>query len=341
MDNRRKYDWEEIQKFYDEGNSWRKLSDKFGVSMATIQKASKRGEFKTRTRSEAMKMSNKKYPRKHSEETKRKISIARKKFLKENPDKVPYLLNHNSKNNTYPEKYFKECLKNTPLQFKYRYLNYELDFVDLVEGVVLEIDGEQHYVDPRIVEHDKKRNKRLLDDGFKIIRVRWKEYQKLDEISRRAIVSNIISYAPFVHESVTFYGFEHNENNKKYLNLCYKSTKKRKKESKEIKILSYDSPKIKKKSLKLICECGNPKTYSGKCCRPCSLKKREVIDWPNSKILQNMLWKFPTSTIARELGVSDKAIEKRCKKLNLTKPPRGYWAKKKVHPESHDLPQTE
>jgi hypothetical protein len=40
-----------------------------------------------------------------------------------------------------------------------------------------------------------------------------------------------------------------------------------------------------------------------------------------------MLWERPTSEIAKNLGVSDKAIEKHSKKLGLKKPPRGYWAK--------------
>ena len=40
--------------------------------------------------------------KKHTEETKRKISEIRKKYLFENPDKVPYLLNHYSKGESYP-----------------------------------------------------------------------------------------------------------------------------------------------------------------------------------------------------------------------------------------------
>jgi hypothetical protein len=39
------------------------------------------------------------------------------------------------------------------------------------------------------------------------------------------------------------------------------------------------------------------------------------------------VWSRPTMKIAAELGVSDKAIDKRCKREGVTKPPRGYWAK--------------
>jgi len=31
--------------------------------------------------------------------------------------------------------------------------------------------------------------------------------------------------------------------------------------------------------------------------------------------------------LSKQLGVSDKAVEKRCKKLHIEKPPRGYLAK--------------
>ena len=41
-----------------------------------------------------------------SEERKNKTSTSMKKFFKEHPDRVPYVLNHSSKE-SYPEKYFK------------------------------------------------------------------------------------------------------------------------------------------------------------------------------------------------------------------------------------------
>lgn len=43
--------------------------------------------------------------------------------------------------------------------------------------------------------------------------------------------------------------------------------------------------------------------------------------------LRELIWKYPTVTVAQMFAVSDKAIEKRCKKFGIEKPPRGYWAK--------------
>ena len=39
------------------------------------------------------------------------------------------------------------------------------------------------------------------------------------------------------------------------------------------------------------------------------------------------MWSAPTTQVATELGISDVALAKRCKKLNVPKPPLGYWAK--------------
>jgi hypothetical protein len=44
-------------------------------------------------------------------------------------------------------------------------------------------------------------------------------------------------------------------------------------------------------------------------------------------MMHQMVWVMPTTHIAREYGVSDKAIEKFCKKHQIQKPGRGYWAK--------------
>src|SRR5258708_21827561 len=42
-------------------------------------------------------------------------------------------------------------------------------------------------------------------------------------------------------------------------------------------------------------------------CRP------SKIAWPSSEVLEKLLWEQPTSQIAKDLGGSDKAVEKHCK----------------------------
>lgn len=117
----------------------------------------------------------------HSDDSKLKLSIARKKYLNEHPEKVPYKLNHHSKQ-SYPEKYFREVFDNDDLLksaiSEYRIKLYSLDFAFPDIKFYIEIDGEQHYTDSRIVEHDKKRNLELEKMGWKSIRIRWSEYNK-------------------------------------------------------------------------------------------------------------------------------------------------------------------
>lgn len=53
----------------------------------------------------------------------------------------------------------------------------------------------------------------------------------------------------------------------------------------------------------------------------------EKISWPTNEELQVLVWNTPRSTLAKQLGVSDIAIGKRCRKRGLSQPPRGYWQK--------------
>jgi len=61
----------------------------------------------------------------------------------------------------------------------------------------------------------------------------------------------------------------------------------------------------------------------------------------NRETLYKQVWEKPVSSVAKEYGVSDTAIAKVCRRLNIPLPPRGYWAK--VHagqaPQIPDLPE--
>lgn len=64
------------------------------------------------------------------------------------------------------------------------------------------------------------------------------------------------------------------------------------------------------------------------CSQQCSqLASRRTVR-PSKEELEKMIWTKPTSQIAKDFGVSDKAVEKWCKAYGIEKPPRGYWAKK-------------
>lgn len=139
-------------------------------------------------------LSEKATGKKHSEETKEKISKIRKQFLETHPEKIPYLLNHSSKI-SYPEQYFIECFsENKQIIFQHNVFRYKLDFANIEKKKYLEIDGEQHYVDKNIVEHDKKRTEKLEELGWNGIRIRWKEFIKLTREQKEIEITRVIEY---------------------------------------------------------------------------------------------------------------------------------------------------
>lgn len=117
---------------------------------------------------------------------------------------VPYLLNHKGKGPSYPERYFTEAFKGLPLVREYRVGLYSLDFANLDKKIDIEIDGEQHYDDARIVEHDLRRTTYLEENGWTVIRVRWAHFKRLSPDDRRSLVAEIARKpepsAPSSHE---------------------------------------------------------------------------------------------------------------------------------------------
>lgn len=79
---------------------------------------------------------------------------------------------------SYPEQFFIEVIKN---EFQdqnyireYYILGYSLDFAWVDKKLEIEIDGEQHEkIENKI--HDQQRDQNLKDNGWKILRIKWKE----------------------------------------------------------------------------------------------------------------------------------------------------------------------
>lgn len=69
-------------------------------------------------------------------------------------------------------------------------------------------------------------------------------------------------------------------------------------------------------------------------CAKCNVHKKLKsgafnFSWPSDQELAKLVWLRPTVQLAKELGVTDSAIYKRCTNRNISKPPRGYWTKRK------------
>jgi len=277
---KKKFNWVEIQEYYDNNHSWRDVIKKFNVSNSALNKAKKRGDFKSRTKSESQKLSNKIRPRKLSEETKRKISESRKKYLNDNPDKIPYKLNHYSKGASYPERYFTKIFNDNNLKF----INelpiglYSLDFA--FNGKInVEIDGEQHYLDEKILKSNKNRDIFLKKMGWKIIRIRWSHYQKLCDTEKYKFINELINI--LINKKFEFNIDPLLKEKKYYCNNC------------NVEITKYSKSGL---------------------CQKCIKIQQRKIKRPSHEQLLKEIEELGYLATGRKYGVSDNAIRKWLKK---------------------------
>lgn len=175
-----KYNWSEIQEYYNDEHNWEDVRKRFKCSNYMLAKAVKRKDFITRSAVESNKIFDKKYGSyKHTEETKQKISNKRIEYLKNNPDKVPYLINHSSKQ-SYPEKVFENALKSSNITgwvLKYRNGLYEYDFAFPDKKIDVEIDGGTHKSD-KVKKIDARRDTFSKENGWIVIRFEAERVKK-------------------------------------------------------------------------------------------------------------------------------------------------------------------
>jgi very-short-patch-repair endonuclease len=126
---------------------------------------------------------------------KQKLSEFRKQFILDNPDKVPYLMNHSSKGPSYPEQYFIKCFHGSAnIIVQHAVARYRLDFANVAEKLYLEVDGEQHYSTQRAVDRDVERTQVLANLGWIGCRIRWRDFVKMSTEDKVAEVEKIKTF---------------------------------------------------------------------------------------------------------------------------------------------------
>ncbi len=170
---------EEIKKLYSE-DLWsiRNLCEKYEVGKGVISEIL--GDL-IRTNSEANIIAHKRYPDsfKHTDVTKKRMSIKRLEFIKNNPEKTAW----RTKSISYPEKLFLKNIHFLEWEKKYSIVRelsvfpFFIDFAFMNEKVAVEIDGSQH-LQPDRLERDRKKDDLLNEDGWTIIRISEKEIRK-------------------------------------------------------------------------------------------------------------------------------------------------------------------
>jgi len=294
-------DWVEIQKYYDEKNTLEETSKYFGIGLSKIYKKVNEGLLKTRSRSENSKIFNR--GRKHTQEVKNKISKSLTNFYNKNPDKIPYRVYHSSKE-SYPEKYFSEVFEKEGMIFfrEYHVKNYSLDFAIPTKKIDIEIDGDQHYRDERVIESDRKRNEYLQSMDWKIIRIKWSDYQKLNNEEKTKYIQDLKFYINGLIDTLPDFEIK--------TKIKTKERKERaQKKSIEKKEKSYKKDK---------CKCGNIKAYEANKCLRCENDRKDTESKINSTDLQQLLYQvneFGYCGTSKIYGVSDNTIRKWIKKL--------------------------
>lgn len=161
-----------------------------GLTKETDERVKKHGELlKARYKSGKIVSHNK--GKITPDEIKVKISKSMKKYFEENPDKIPYLLNHSSKI-SYPEQYFIDLFTKENIDLKYHKQIglYQLDFYNDELKKYIEIDGEQHYLKDSIIR-DNIRTKILKELGWEGMRIRWSKYKKMSDDDKNKLIQDI------------------------------------------------------------------------------------------------------------------------------------------------------
>lgn len=126
------------------------------------------------------------YGKKHSDETKAKISATQK----ENYRGISRYATAREHRQSYAEDYFDSIF--TDAQKQYHVDRYLLDYAWPETKTYIEVDGEQHYTSEGLA-HDDERGKVLESLGWTLKkRIRWSEYQRLNEAEKQTYIAELL-----------------------------------------------------------------------------------------------------------------------------------------------------
>jgi very-short-patch-repair endonuclease len=291
----------------------------------------------------------------HTKESKEKISKARKKYLKENPQNHTYNTLRNKE--SYPEKYFNEVFSNAGLNFQREVHcgTYSLDFYFPEYQVDFETDGEQHYTDERIIESDKNRTEYLKTQNIETIRIRWSLFKMIKNIDEKEsfvkeLIDGIKSRAVSEKTTASLYVLDLENRITEYLvgkNTNYIHVTRaiglpesitasvtnfiKKNKYKLNVVVAEEIPNIK---CEVCSKCGKEKMYYDQYCDVCSeaeyarIAKRKRKFEITKENLELLIAHKSFEEIGRIIGVSGNAVKRRCKLLGIALSLAKYCHKK-------------
>lgn len=88
-------------------------------------------------------------------------------------------MNCHSSKKSYPEEFFTKVIENEfndkDYEYNYQFFQYRLDFAWVKKKRCIEIDGKQHQRNEQQAESDLRKDAKLIENGWQVLRIKWKE----------------------------------------------------------------------------------------------------------------------------------------------------------------------
>ncbi len=308
--------WNEVRDFYESGRTWRDIEERFGIGNSAIQKAFKEGLLVKRSREETFRLRSLKPAWRHTQESKNKLSLKRKQFLKDNPEKHHW--RSQGKFNSKPCNNVKDFLKSSGISFveefdpqiEGRFFSIDIAIPDKM--IAIEINGRHHYEsNGSLKPYYQERHNLLESAGWKVFEIFYTACFKFEAW---------VDFVNYLKGSEVVKDFD-------YFNYVPK------KEVIKIKMEKNKNPSkksYKRASRKIVkCpNCENLKHQHAKLCESCYRMEQRKVTWPTKEELEDILTKLPMTKIGAKYNVSDNSIRKWCKYYGIETKGRKWSARK-------------
>ena len=277
---------------------------------------------------------NKPTPHRHTDAEKKVLSIKRKQYLKENPDKHPW--RNNNKFKSEPCEKLKGWLDSKNIPYIPEYAehgvgdrNFSIDVAMPDKMIALEVNGNQHYNrDGTLKDYYKEREELLESVGWKVYQIHYSMCFKIDKLENILLnlttspVKANFDYKSYVKFAKIYKCLDCQIEIKRGNLRCDMCRNK----NKIIKPTIVRIPRMFRTEIEKLCvDCGDNICLDADRCIHCHKIYSRKVNRPDKETLHRLIWETPLSQLKTHFKVSDNAIRKWCKSYNLATPSNKYW----------------